>query len=167
MADRFRAPRKEKQWAGFPGTVLALTGSGTNLGTSIPFTSVQTIMRMIGEYVIVPTSDPVATDHATVAVGICKVSTDAFTLGATAMPDPNAEPEFPWLYWASHDFYFGDTSADPNSAGATLRHSFDVRTMRKFRPGESAVVVVQYANVAGFPPLTFTYGQIRALLTIH
>ena len=125
------------------------------------------MLRMLNEYIIVPTSAPAALDDAVIAVGFAKVSTDAFALGATAMPDPNSEPEFPWLYWASHKLFFGTTGADPSSAGASVRHSLDVRTMRKFSPGESLAVVVQYVNNVGFPPLTFAMGPVRTLLTVH
>ena len=119
-------------------------------------------MRMLGEYLIVPTSAPVATDQARVSVGIAVFAEDAVAAGA--FPDPDDEPEFPWMYWASHPFHFSSTSTDPSSAGAALRHTFDIRSMRKVKPQQSLAFAVQYVNVTGNPPLTICTGGIRLLI---
>ena len=168
MADRhFRRERKEKSWSLLPGLDAALTGSGTSLGGQIAFTSPQTVIRMIGEIVIVPTTAPAAQDNVQIATGIAKVSTDAFNAGAASMPDPGVEFDFPWLYHRVDTMFFGSTSADPSSAGGSVRDRFDVRTMRKFKSGESLVWVVQYTNVTGFPPIQYLGGGARVLLTVH
>ncbi len=170
MADRFRTPRKEKQWGAIFGASQNLSAFGlfTTVG-KIDFTSKQTVLRMIGEYVI--TSRPVLAnaDEADVTVAIGKFATDAYTLGATAMPEPNQEPEFPWLYWASHPFHSTGTEADNNAQvnGISVRHSFDIRTMRKFSPGETLGFVIQAEDVAGSPAMDIHLGTVRVLLTIH
>ncbi len=167
MARDFRPARKEKQWDGIPSIALLLTGSGVSIGGSFAFTSVQTVMRMIGEYVISPTSAPAALDGAKITVGIGRVSTDAFAVGASAMPDPEAEPEYPWLYRKDHVFSYAGTDPEAAGAGISLRQPFDIGAMRKFRPGESLAVVVQYTNIVGFPPLSVNVASTRILLTIH
>jgi len=167
MADRFRTPKKEKQWDAIPSFTEVMTANATFLTARVAFSSVQTVLRMIGEYIITPTSAPTALDQCVVAVGICKMSTDASTVGATAAPDPAGEAEYPWLYWASHKFYFGGTGAEPSAGPGAVRKSFDIRSMRKFRPGESLVFVTQYVDIAGLPPMTFSAGETRILTTIH
>ena len=122
---------------------------------------------MLGEYAINPTGTIAANDEALVVFAIGKVSTDAFAAGAASLPDPAAEPEYPWLYWASHPMIFGGSTLDPSTAPASLRHSFDVRTMRKFRPGESLVSVIQHVDVAGTPSMFLNIGHTRVLTTIH
>jgi len=168
MADRFRGPRKEKQWGFLPLIQLDLTGDGTFGGSAIAFTSVQTVLRMLGEYIISPTGVVSAADSCTIVVGLAKVSTDAAAVGASALPDPGAEGEFPWLYWMSHSFEYPTVaSGEGGIVSGSLRKAMDIRTMRKFRPGESLVWVVQYINNAGNPPMTLTLSHTRVLLTIH
>ncbi len=167
MADRFRTPRKEKEWNGTGSSIVAMTADGSFLaGGGFNFSASSTIIRMIGEYVITPTSAPTAGDSAIVTIGAGKVSSDAAALGATAMPDPAVEFGYPWLYWASHVFRFAGTSVDGGAAGASLRHRFDIRSMRKFKPNESLAIVVQYSNNAGDPPLTLNLPSWRLLLAL-
>ena len=51
MADRFRSQRKEKQWDSIPGITLTLSGNGTSIGGSLGFSSRQTVLRMLNEYI--------------------------------------------------------------------------------------------------------------------
>jgi len=169
MADRFRTPRKEKQWGSIPGFAINLDAFGTFVTAGLGFTSKQTVLRMLGSYCVAPRATLAAGDEATVTVGIGRVSTDAFTVGATAMPDPAGEPEYPWLYWAAHRFMFTGTDAEQQAQGiaAALRHDFDIRSMRKFSPGETLAFIVQAADVTGAPPMDIGVTQTRCLLTIH
>ncbi len=169
MADRFRTPRKEKQWGFVPGFNVDMAAFGTFLVARIAFTSKQTVLRMLGEYVITTRPTVANADRAVIAVGIGKVSSDAFGVGATAMPDPSGEPEYPWLYWASHAIASTSTDAANSSQvnGLSVRRSFDIRTMRKFSPNESLVVVVEAVDVAGSMPTDISFGAVRVLLTVH
>ena len=123
-------------------------------------------MRLIGEYTIAATSAPAASDEVVIGVGIGVVSTDAAGAGSSAMPDPLGEPEYPWLYWKAHPLFFAGT--DPEGAGQnySLRQSFDVKSMRKLKPRESLVLVLQYLDVAGTVPITIAHGHTRVLLAI-
>jgi len=165
MADRgFRGPRMSKHWAAIGSAELHLVANSTGLlGVSNVEHPGETVLRMIGEYIVVPTAAPTAADAAILAFGIGVVSSDAAELGATALPDPNDEAEYPWLYWASHAFHFQDTSVDPSQAGGSIRKAFDVKSMRKVKPRESLVFVVQYTNIAGSPPMTIVSGVVRVL----
>ena len=168
MADQRRSgPRQAKLWGSFPGLSVSLTANGTFAGPVLDASAPQTVLRMLGEYVIAPDAATVNQDCADVGVGIAVVSTDAATLGATALPDPASEPDYPWLYWATHPFFFNQTGVDPNGAYAQGRFSFDIRSMRKMKARESLVLVVEYVDVAGAPPLQFVSATTRVLLGIH
>ena len=160
--------RLVKEWNGLNAIVLDLTADGTVLGSSLNFASAATVMRMLGEYVITPTSGgPIAADDAAVvSVGVGVVSTDAFNAGATAMPDPGSEPEFPWLYWMRHAVYMGAGTVADNAEqiGGAVRESFDVRGMRKMKPSESLALIVEYSDLQGTPALTLTFGGARVLI---
>ena len=166
---RVRTPRKEKQWNRLLSTQNALVADGTTIGSSIPFTSSQTVIRMIGEYFITPTSTITGGDTAKICVVLGKVSTDAFILGATAMPDPAGEPDYPWLYWAEHivRYVVSGAPVSGNQIGGSHRQSFDIRTMRKFKSRESLAWVIQYVDITGTPPIALDIAQTRVLLTIH
>jgi len=123
-----------------------------------------TVIRMIGEYIIAPTTAPVALDKVRMIVGIGVVSTDAATVGASALPDPGAEPDYPWLYWKDHPVQYASTEVDPAGEAGTVRASFDIHSMRKIKPRESLVFVFEYNNVNGDPPLTAGVGLTRVLV---
>jgi len=121
---------------------------------------------MLGEYSIFPTAAPAAGDEMEFCIGIGVVSSDAATVGASAMPDPCDEPEYPWLYWASHPFGFNGTAVETALASGSVRKHFDIKSMRKIKPSESLVVIGQYADIgsAGEPPMTIVVGGLRVLL---
>ncbi len=174
MANRSRGTgtRMGKQWDSLPAISLELTTDATVAGGSLASTTSQTILRMLGEYIIASTGVATALDQATVGIGIGIISTDAFTLGATAMPDPLGEPEFPWLYWASHSIFYptavSATAGQGDQSGVgTGRFPFDVKSMRKMKPRESLFFVAQYGDVSGTPPLRVGVANTRVLLGLH
>ena len=158
------ARRMAKEWNGTLVSLAAFTVNATSLGGLLAFAIPGTILRMIGEYVIQPTAAPTNLDLAFVAIGIGIVSTDAATLGATAMPDPSDEPEFPWLYWQEHALRYNGVDPEAANAGASVRRSFDIKSMRRFKPGQSLAVISQYVDNVGAPPLTFVCSRVRVLL---
>jgi len=160
--------KKPKLWVGVGGGSVAFTVDATAIVPgSFAFTSPQTVLRCLFEYIILPTVAPVAGDIATVLVALAKVSSDAAALGATAMPDPLTEEGFPWLYWASHPLAFNNGTNATGEVNARVRHTVDVRTQRKFQSNESLVVVAQYEDSVGAPPLTLVTGGMRVLTTVH
>ena len=155
-----RGVRQRKQWTSIGSAEFHMTGNGT-FGSGIATVSPlqpQTVLRMLGEYVIVPTSAPTDADAVLVGVGICVVSTDAAVLGPTALPEPIGDPDYPWLYWSSHPFHFANVTTDPSQQGGSLRHTFDIRSMRKMKTSESLTAVIQYSDIAGAPPMTIVLG---------
>ena len=160
-----RGPTRLKHWHSIPASVDRLSATGTTLLGALAFVgSPTTILRAIGEYAIAPTSAGVALDACTITLVMGVVSTDAATVGASALPDPNAEPEYPWLWWSSHTFH--ESTTDPASAEATAggRWSFDNRAMRILRAGQTLVFVAEYADQGGVPPYTIAAGATRILV---
>ena len=164
-------PRMRKQWDSIPGVTLALTASSTTSVGAFAATQALTIMRLLGEYLICPTGGGtfVANDRASITVGIGVVSTDAFVAGATSLPDPAGEPEYPWLYWAQHDFnlFTALAAGDWQGARAEHRQSFDIRSMRKMSPRQSLAFIIQYVDVSGVPPMSFEQSTTRVLFGIQ
>ena len=153
----------EKYWELITVSSSAFTtGSTAFLGGNTPGHPA-TVLRMLGEYAIGPTAAPTALDSCLISIGIAIVSADAAELGSTAMPDPSVEVEFSWLYWAEHAVFFSTTAADPNGANATVRKSFDVRSMRKIKPRETLAMVAQYVDVVGAPPVQLVTVGVRVL----
>ena len=142
-----------------------LTADATVLLSGIDFAIPGTVIRMLGEYSVrsTPGATHVDLDRAEVVIGIGIVSTDAKNVGSSAMPDPSGDPSWPWLYWASHQFLLDAGNDDLNSVAAQVRRSFDIRSMRKFKPSESLVMVAQYVDLVGAPALTLITGGVRVL----
>ena len=165
MAHGFtRGQRQRKHWHDLPATLINLTASSTGAGGAFATVDPFTVLRMIGEYVIGPTSAPTALDACRVSVAIGVVSSDASAAGAASLPDPQDESDYPWLFWADHPFFFPVADADPDSAPTAVRRTFDIRSMRKIKPRESLQVVFQYGNITGDPPITVVMGQTRFLV---
>ncbi len=163
---RGRGNRMQKHWEGFTGSISGtISADATQLfTTALAFTEAQTILRTLGDYIITPSQAPTAGDVAIVAVGLAVISSDAFAAGVTAVPDPVGEPQYPWLFWASHLMFFGGTSVDPAGPAAAVRGKVDVKSMRKVKPRESLVWVAEYFDIAGAPPLRVGVGSTRVLL---
>ncbi len=168
MARHFqRSQKKAKLWVSIPSFEAGLNANATTVVAGFGFTSPQTVIRMLGEYLIAPSAAPTAFDRCKVTVGLAKVSTDAFTLGSTAMPDPAEETSFPWLYWAEHHFNFTSAALTGFSTADVLRRTFDIRTMRKFTSNETLCFIMQYTDIQGTPALRFQGSQTRTLTTLH
>ena len=170
MARAFtRGSRLGKQWDAILGASVALVADGTTLipPTGMNATASQTVLRMLGEYSISPRTAPVTLDSVRITVGIGVVSSDAASAGASALPDPEGEPDYPWLYWASHPIFFMSAVSDPNSQAASLRRSFDIRSMRKMKPRETLTMIVEYTDIVGTPGIQFHAGTTRVLIGLH
>ncbi len=168
MADRGRFPAKRrKTWEDMPALVTVFTASTTQLGGGLPFEQAgSTVLRMMGEYTIHVSSAPVALDRARIGIGIGVVSSDAFALGSTAVPDPLGELEYPWLYWAEHALAFSDADTNQSGAAGSVRKAFDVKSQRKVGARQTLAGIFQYSDVNGTPPLTLMFGQVRVLLAL-
>ncbi len=167
MARQFTGRKMGKEWVAIPGFDAPLTADGTTLPGFFAGTVSQTVLRMLGEYIISPTIAPTAGDHCTVTVGIGIVSTDAATVGSTAVPDPAGDPDFPWLYWKGHPMWYGGTDLNGGNPAGGLRQVFDIRSMRKMKAKESLIICAQYEDGSGAPAVEWKGGATRVLVGLH
>ena len=159
--------RMSKRWDSLPGAAGDMSASGTNLfGGALAFTEAETVIRMLGEYIIFPTAPLVAADEAVVGVGIGLFSVDAVNAGATAVSGPVNNPEYLWLYWANHPIGANDATEETALGSMSVRVTYDIRSMRKAKPREQLALVFEMVNVGsgGTPPLTAVFGSTRVLL---
>ena len=165
MADRHAGNRMSKQWDFIAGINMSLTADGTSLGGALPATTFPfTVLRMLGEYTISPSAAPSTNDAVDICLAIGVVSSDAFAAGAGSVPDPASEPDYPWLYWGNHPLWFPSSSVQVSEGMGAARYRFDIRSMRKIKPRESLVVIVQYVDVVGAPPIHVGIAQARVLI---
>ncbi len=159
--------RKRKSWQTITQALVEFTTTQTRLLGSLGTTAADgpfTVMRLIGNYFVGPTSAPAAGDEATLSLAVGVVSTDAAGVGSSAMPDPTDEPEFPWLYYDSHQVQYTGTDPEASSAMGTYRRHIDVKSMRIIKPRESLVVIGQYTDGTGAPPVSLGTGVWRILV---
>lgn len=167
MPDRTRGPRQRKHWHNIPGGPITFTAAGTAIGGSFGSDDdPATVLRMLGEYTITFTPNPVGLDSCIIGIGIGVVSSDAAAVGAAAVPDPDGDPEYPWLYWASHPMFSTGTDPAVGAQAASVRRSFDSGSMRKMKPKESLIFVAEYVDITGTPPVTLTIGETRVLFGV-
>ncbi len=158
MARRGGAPggtRQRKHWHGSTNNSLAITGASTVIASSLDITDPVTILRCLGEVLVGPgNSGIVANDGMRVTFGLGLVTTDAFTVGATAMPDPASEPEFDWLWWYPVALRF--PTADGSLVGIaseSARIRLETKAMRRASHSETLVLLGQYEDITGTPPV--------------
>ena len=155
-----------KQWTAAPGLLGSITTDTTTIGGSLAFSVPATILRWRG-YIsaFMGESGATAADRMAITCGIGIFSTDAVTLGATALPDPADEPEFPWVWWKEFVLHT-EVAAGPSGGWGiqAQRYEIDSKAMRKVKPGESALIVIQSTNAAGAPTVKLDIGQLRVLV---
>ncbi len=161
-----RGSRMAKHWHELPAGAVTLTANATAFVGALALDGPWTAIRMLGEYVFAPTGGGAfaASDNALLALAIGVISTDAAALGSSAVPDPADEPDYPWLYWAEHPLLFLVATADQNNPAGVVRVSFDIRSMRKIKPRESLSMIIQYTDVSGTPPISFSAAHTRVLV---
>ncbi len=169
MAHSFsRSNRMRKHWPSIPASQTAFTADSTALLSSFvaaagePFT----VLRMMGEFIVSPTPGGAfsAGDTACLGFGIGVTSADAITAGSGSMPDPVAEPDYPWLYWSEVPTLVFDGTVAEGLSLATRVVRFDVRSKRKVAPRQGLAFVGEYVDAVGAPPLTVITGGVRFLI---
>jgi len=160
-----RAPKRQKQWSQIPSIALALTADGTSLGGGNSFSEKATVLRIRGHLIIQATAGTtyVASDAVQIGFGIAKVSTDAFTAGAGSVPDPLGDEDYPWLYWGSRTWTSQQVSVIAEAGPQYHFVDVDTKAMRIVAPKETICWVLQYADIAGTPPVDVLVGNARML----
>ncbi len=150
-----------KQWVAILALRLDTSSAATFSGASIAFAIPGTILRARGQIMAV-LDTATDGDDLRIGFGLALLSTDAFALGATALPDPLGEPEYPWLWW--YETQLSSTlmvAGQVSELAATERIMVDTKAMRKFKPGQSLGLVIQTDAVT---PADILIGQLRVLI---
>ena len=121
-----------------------------------------TLVRMILDFDIFPATPGAVSGRQNFALGIGVVSDDAFTAGASGMPNPEVGSDYPvtgWL-WRKRVAVFDETLA---SGVVTPVHvDRDLRAMRKL--DRSSLVLMTFNGTAEGSPFAVTVmGTIRTL----
>jgi len=158
--------RKEKRWGNIGSTPVAMTANGTFIGLGIEPGNSVTFLRMLGGFLLTPTPGGTfaAGDQVKIVLAIGIMSADSFAVGASAMPDPAGDPDYPWLYWASHSAIFAGANPTGDELTVHVRERFDIRSMRKIKSRQTLGWVLQYVDISGTPPMTAVLEQTRVLI---
>ena len=147
-----------------PSISLPGVATGTISGASIAFLEPATVLRCRGEVLVAMDETMQVGDKALIAFGLAIVSTDAFTLGATALPDPAGDANFPWLWW-HQTLMASNLAVGLNNQGSSVaRIVIDTKAMRKVKPLESLAMVFQVVAGTGSPVMDVDFSIIRVLI---
>jgi len=150
-----RGPRRSspsgKEWGFGPGGgVPALITSGKIVvGAGVqPTVTKLTILRLRGEILVAVNSLGSATDNVSLFLGMGIFSTDAFSVGQTALPGPTTDIFFPWLWW--NVVHISPQVSTLGLDGVTsIRIPVDAKAMRKFGTDQVVGLVAEYASQSG------------------
>ena len=156
-----------KQWTSVPGLIDSQSADTTFIGGGLSFAVPATILRVRGYVAAMFDETRQINDQMVVNFALGLVSTDAFVVGATAVPDPVAEPEYPWLWWMEmrlDAFVVAANQASTPWGPAGQRYEVDTKAMRRVKPGETLVMVGSLSNATGAPATLLDIGQQRVLI---
>ena len=173
MGRNFAPARREKQWVniGEGGTLETFTANATQIiGVAAQtFESRATILRVRGTGLIF-IDNSVLNDLVVFTMGLVIVTSDAFAVGDSAMPDPADDQTIGWLWHGSWvlgaKVPLGSTEANQSDIAGVVRFDIDSKAMRKTRVDETLVMVGQYVNLTGNPPLSVGLGVLRCLTAL-
>ncbi len=147
-----RGKRMATDWsASAPQTALTTIAASTNalLQVFTPIIGGETVIRIRGLFGW-RTDQAAADEEQLGAVGICKVSEPAATIGISAIPTPNTDAA--WGGWIWHSYFasfFEFVSSTGVFADGLHRIVIDSKAMRKFDEDDRLVLVVENSAATG------------------
>ena len=88
-----------KQWERIAQSIASVSTATTTLLGTLLIAQPQTILRSRGFVQAAFDATQQVGDTMTLTFGLGVVSMDAAAAGAGSVPDPNGDPEYPWLWW--------------------------------------------------------------------
>ena len=163
MAPRHRAWADER----FALTLVPGTPQFRDLLQNSPTSDTLTAVRIIGHLQVMTPVLSEVENSQTIDLGIGVASTDAIAVGATALPAPNIELDFPprgWLYRAQRTVLQSlPTGGTPTAMWRIdALFEFDLRAMRKIDKGVLFLVVTS-TDDGGTSSNTDLRGLVRTL----
>ena len=152
-----------KQWDAAPGIITEASTTGNVLSGSLAFSIPATILRWRSYFSVMFDETAQVGDRGIYTYAIGVFSTDA--VAAAEVPDPAAEPEYPWVFWTEMRLDAFQTLGPTGGWGSQAqRYEVDSKAMRKIKPGESLVALIQVTNLAGAPNALIDMAQLRVLI---
>jgi len=154
-----------KQWQALPGLVTTVAAAQTFLGSgALNFLQPGTILRVhCPNLLVMFDATKQVGDEISVSMGLGVFATDAVAAGAASMPDPANEPEFPWMMWDQFALKAELAAGEEALGSSVIRRSYDIKSMRKIRPGQTLTWVVQTGTVTGAPQTLYHMNTNRVL----
>jgi len=149
---RTGSTRRKTGWGQGPGgstnTVISAS-SKVIVGSGVASVSEAflTVVRIRGNLQIILTAHNTDADGYTGAFGIGKVTDDAFSIGATAMPGPVTDAD--WGGWQYHQFInvHAPDAALFGADAAQVRNEVDTKAMRKLESNEVIFAMVELTEI--------------------
>ncbi len=124
-----------------------------------------TITRILADLMLAFRASDAAGGIAVCYTGIIIVSVEAFTIGATAVPDPRTRQSDDWLYLGMHTLM--STALGLSGSGTNERRiSLDLKGQRKTTPGEVVIGVFALDGLTGSSRTIQASLQFRNLLKL-
>ncbi len=155
-----------KEWRLLAGATQTFSTVGTRVASAVlAFTAPATILRIrCHDILLMLDSTQQVGDTIILTLGLGIVSSDAAALGATALPDPGAEAEYPWLWWGQ-SVLRSEVAAGVNDRGSSMyRFGVDSKAMRRVKPGQSLLWVIEASGLAGAPVTLIDVCSTRVLV---
>ncbi len=153
-----------KSWTAIPSVQEVIITDSTVSGAGLAFSEPATILRCRGEILVHLEATLGIGDSVKFGFGLGVISSDAFTLGATAMPDPSGDADYPWVYWTEITLGSESVAVEQASGIQNLRIPVDSKAMRKMKPAETFCWIIQRTDLGGNPPAVVDIAQTRVLI---
>ncbi len=142
--------RKDMEWTGTSGDSLGNVGVANLISTIFTSNVSATLLRCRGDVTVM--FDGVADgDKKVIGMGLIFASDAQVAAGVTAFPSPIDVLEADWL-WHQFCTLQAQSATQSEDLGAQVaRYVIDSKAMRKFRPNQQLVFVVDGNNLAGTP----------------
>ena len=151
---QLRSPRRTVVWNQGPGsaTVTAFSSNVTTvLGLGQTSLGGVTVVRLRGSLQAFLRSGDAGGVGFHCALGVGIVTQDAFSVGVTAMPNPQDDTDWKWLYHRIFDLHTLDATI-ANSYGpaglAAIQFEVDSKAMRKMVPNQTIFASLQVVEAA-------------------
>ncbi len=143
--------RTDYVWSGLAAgaAVMGSITTGTAIQGIISFDLAGTLRRIRGEVQAMFTTAAAANSMKVLAVGLIMASSDAVVAGATAIPSPATDLKAPWVW---HGFLLlarTATTEGQDSFMTSARLSIDSKAMRRVKPNEDLVFVMDPVDLVG------------------
>ena len=161
MSQRTGGPKRLTEWSRgpFSSAVQVVTaGVMTLVDNGIESSKQETVVRIRGELSVLLTLATAIGDGFTRgSAGIGIVSADAFAIGATAIPSPEADADWPgWMWYQSWGALIGlETTEVGRTSTNAFRIPIDTKAMRKIGPNEVLFAAVAFAVEIGPAEVSF------------